>query len=416
MNLMIIPGKIKQSLSQVTIVQEIVKFVTNKQLIQLKWLSDLKLVSHSRGWNYQTSQSSAIQRCEPSKTISEDILGNINTGKKIFKNHRENNLAKAEMLYSSLYAVTRYPVPETFICEMSDVFLLVPNGGILTNQLEIVTQSAARNTINPPLYIHSYPNKNDCLSGTYVSFLGLWGDIHYSHWLLDILPRVSLLKHLSSNLQDDLQFIVPNQLQTYHIEALTLLGIPQERWISMPNGVYRLEKFVLCHAAERSMVVNGKHFSEVRNSLVKAVIGSEINSKVTRRVYISRRNSRRKIINEEELMPVLDKYGFEVYCCEKMSLKEQIRLFSETEVVLGAHGAGIHNQIFCNPGAKIIEIYNPIWVYHGTFRIANLMNHEHWHTFGEDTGAENSIYMNPNKLDKVLSYALRQNDFIEKIY
>jgi len=40
-----------------------------------------------------------------------------------------------------------------------------------------------------------------------------------------------------------------------------------------------------------------------------------------------------------------------------MSVLEQIELFSNADVVIGTHGAGLANILFCKPNTKVIEIF-----------------------------------------------------------
>ena len=39
-----------------------------------------------------------------------------------------------------------------------------------------------------------------------------------------------------------------------------------------------------------------------------------------------------------------------------MTFLDQINLFSEAEIVIGLHGAGLSNHLFCQPKTKVIEI------------------------------------------------------------
>ena len=45
-----------------------------------------------------------------------------------------------------------------------------------------------------------------------------------------------------------------------------------------------------------------------------------------------------------------------MYKPELLSFKNQINLFENSSVIMGAHGASLANIIFCKPRTKIIEI------------------------------------------------------------
>jgi capsular polysaccharide biosynthesis protein len=56
------------------------------------------------------------------------------------------------------------------------------------------------------------------------------------------------------------------------------------------------------------------------------------------------------------LRTILEKYSFEIVPLESLSFKEQIKLFSEAKIVLGLHGAGLANVVFCNKQVQLCEI------------------------------------------------------------
>ena len=62
----------------------------------------------------------------------------------------------------------------------------------------------------------------------------------------------------------------------------------------------------------------------------------------------------RKLVNSDELLLKLK--GWETVVLEKLSIKDQMKTFAEASHVLAAHGAGLTNLLWCQPGTKVIEI------------------------------------------------------------
>lgn len=62
----------------------------------------------------------------------------------------------------------------------------------------------------------------------------------------------------------------------------------------------------------------------------------------------------RRITNSDELLLKLK--GWHTVSLETMSIEDQMRVFAESTHVLAAHGAGLTNLLWCNPGTKVIEI------------------------------------------------------------
>lgn len=77
-----------------------------------------------------------------------------------------------------------------------------------------------------------------------------------------------------------------------------------------------------------------------------------------RRLFFSRGGSKiRRLLNEEVLWEFAKAHGFERFEARADNHAEQVRNFSDADIVIGVHGAGLGNLLFCKPGAKIIEIF-----------------------------------------------------------
>ena len=99
-----------------------------------------------------------------------------------------------------------------------------------------------------------------------------------------------------------------------------------------------------------------------------------------RRVLISRqRSSRRRCLNEDQLFAVLASYGFEMHCLEDLSVIQQLRLFSETAIFVGAHGAGFSNLVACAPQAAVIELMPRPGAFSHYYVIADVLGLSHGH-------------------------------------
>ncbi len=75
------------------------------------------------------------------------------------------------------------------------------------------------------------------------------------------------------------------------------------------------------------------------------------------KIYVRREGANyRKILNEADLITKLRKQGFEIINPQHFEILEQIKIFSNAEVIVTPHGSSLTNIIFCNQGTKIIEI------------------------------------------------------------
>ena len=84
--------------------------------------------------------------------------------------------------------------------------------------------------------------------------------------------------------------------------------------------------------------------------------------KIKNKVYIDRSNTisnhspQRLISNEDEIKKYLLKNNFIFVKLHETKFREQINLFHNAECIVGLHGAGFVNVVFCKPGTKIIEL------------------------------------------------------------
>jgi capsular polysaccharide biosynthesis protein len=60
--------------------------------------------------------------------------------------------------------------------------------------------------------------------------------------------------------------------------------------------------------------------------------------------------------NEGSIVAELQQRGFEIVTPDILSLAEQVRLFRDASLIVGPHGAGMTNIVFCEPGTIVYEL------------------------------------------------------------
>ncbi|MGE0736765.1 MAG: DUF563 domain-containing protein [Alphaproteobacteria bacterium] len=187
------------------------------------------------------------------------------------------------------------------------------------------------------------------------------GDNRYYHFIVSTLPSLRWYR----DLQLDEPILLPHLhdgLQQVSAEATALvleaLEIPPERVLRRRD----VESKVFPYAILTPVLYNSERTVEFYRSVLLDRLERQrqlANFPSDRRfVYISRRNAvRRKIENEEEIIASIQALGFYVAYCEEMSFIDQVSLFSQARVIVGAHGAGFVNAAFAKPGASLIEMF-----------------------------------------------------------
>lgn len=97
----------------------------------------------------------------------------------------------------------------------------------------------------------------------------------------------------------------------------------------------------------------------VLNKIKPLILGD--NGPMSPRFYINRKTRRLK--NELQVQQYLRSEGFDILNLEDLSLDQQIFLFSNAREIIGFHGAGLTNIVFCHSETKIIEIVDADCVY-----------------------------------------------------
>lgn len=233
--------------------------------------------------------------------------------------------------------------------------------------------------------------------GNYCTLIFYWG-LGYYHWYNDVLS--TLFENLEL-LPADTRFIIPADAASYHLEALDLLGIGPDRRVAFDGSeVWILENLWFQPPAAHPDDQTPGAMSWLGRTL-SAAVPVEATEKPLR-LYVSRRLARtRGITNEEELLPALHQHGFTVIATENLSLREQVRLFRNAEVIAGPHGAGMTNMIFSPAGASVLELFSADNIRRCYWTLSHELGHSYSFLIGEPVRGqshESGIRVDANQL------------------
>ena len=240
------------------------------------------------------------------------------------------------------------------------------NYGRYPNIPTIIINSKIRNNI---VFSKGTPRKLKNLNGSVLSLLtGGGGNNNYWHWLFDVLPRFGLCSKII-NLNEIDYFLLPSLLKKFQKETLDCLNIPQNKRISSEKFRHIKAKELIM--TDHPLVTSGnatKDNLNIHNWIISWLKANFLNpniiteQKIKNKVYIDRSNTisnhspQRLISNEDEIKKYLLKNDFIFVKLHEISFREQVNLFNNAECIVGLHGAGFVNVVFCKPGTKIIEL------------------------------------------------------------
>lgn len=218
---------------------------------------------------------------------------------------------------------------------------------------------------------------------------------NHSHWLTAHLPKLLLLRRLDA-LADAL---LPTNLTPVMESSLRLVGLD-------PGQFARFDPSRLLEV-KRLTLIGTDRFRPELLQLVPEACGLQAAPRGSRRVFISRAAAtRRRLINEDEIWPMLRAAGFERVEMERLGFDAQVSLMRETGVLLGPHGAGLTNMMFCPPGTHVIEIADLSFPNPNFYALACGTSHHYWLVPGEGRGdthpLEKDLHVEPAALRDVL--------------
>jgi len=201
----------------------------------------------------------------------------------------------------------------------------------------------------------------------------------YFHWFVEILPRFVFLLDWFDHI-DDTNLIIERVPNGWQVRALELLGIlPENILYGTNHPLFVKELLVPPHSHQRVDNI-GVFVPSMLESLRCRILRSKLRTGDSNQwkpnIYISRRKAvGRRVTNEKELIQKLSRLGFGAYCLEDMTLDEQISLFSQAELIVAPHGAGLTNILWAK-NATIVELFGAYWN-PSFFTLANILNHRY---------------------------------------
>jgi len=220
------------------------------------------------------------------------------------------------------------------------------------------------------------------IDGTVAVLSGLSGNVYF-HWMVDILPRLEILRQSKVDFDKIDGFLVNSIAQPFQRETLSLLGISPSKIIESDRHPHIQAKQLIVPSFSGSIGwLQPRALNFLREEFLKQ-IPSPI-SHYPERIYISRAKSRyRHLLNEQEVIDYLAKFGFQSFVTESLSVVEQIALFYHAKIIVAPHGSGLTNIIFCQKGAKVIELVSPHYLRPYYSIISQLLGLEHYYIIGE---------------------------------
>lgn len=178
---------------------------------------------------------------------------------------------------------------------------------------------------------------------------------NYFHWCTQALPVIFIgLNRQHSRVKS---FFVLPKLNKWQLESLELLGCTESmRYIVDKNDrQYYFKTVEFCDILTGSAAFSLSNVARHTYSALREAVPRGSHSR--RKLYVSRTDASTRVMrNERELMDAIVKLGFEIVVPGNYSFSQQVDLFRSADFVVGPHGAGLTNIVFCDPDTVVYEI------------------------------------------------------------
>ena len=214
-------------------------------------------------------------------------------------------------------------------------------------------------------------------------FFFIYNTDNYFHFLYDSLPYLISFFELKKELPKlKLLMQLPNpqkeEMYRFVLEFLEILGITDQDIVIADteteySSVYISTSYT--HDIDSNLPPRKEIFDFYKQ--IVNIVKKKYGSKTTpQKLYISRRSwlhndfsnigtnytTRRKLVNEDELVNKLIKEGFEEIFAENLTTIEKIQYFSNATHVVGAIGGGLANVLFSKVTTKLKAIISPTFL------------------------------------------------------
>lgn len=195
-------------------------------------------------------------------------------------------------------------------------------------------------------------------------YLGHYMGGHYGHFITETLSTFWIFEENPGKAFDYFlfhPFVFGETIPAYVQFCLDRFGIPADKIVFVGSRALAFEELLV---PERLFRLN--HSADPRSRWTYQQIAQAARPPAipSPRLYLSRRrfsrtNFERVVANEVEMELEFQHRGYRVLYPETMSFEDQVALYSRAEKVAGISGSGLHNSLFMQPEAKVIELGDP---------------------------------------------------------
>lgn len=301
-----------------------------------------------------------------------------------------------------------YGLPMPFVCELENARLYGSDAIGFTNEGKIIAETTVplEKSIIYTLADRFFSNPMSTSTALELdlacSLVTHWTG--YFHWILESLTRIQGLEHYIQQTGRKPKLIIPSNPPDWMLESLSLVGYEPDRCIRWNYSKAQVKRLVVPSFRRNEGFVFSPAACNWLRERVLSNLPEANNEKVSYSpyIYISRQDAeKRRVVNLGAVMKALAPMGFVSYTLSDMNFSEQVRLFSQAEVIVAPHGAGLTNMIWSKQNPIIIELFSKFYTNPVYYALSKTLNFEYGSCQCEPKGED--YIVNVNKLQKIIN-------------
>lgn len=234
----------------------------------------------------------------------------------------------------------------------------------------------------------------------------------YFHWTVETLTRLEGVEAYRERTGEKPKLIVGPNPTRFQLESLALLGYDRNDLIEWDATYGKVDELIVpsvrreLNPGETSPVAHQWLHERMREAAANEV--SNDTTDASNLVYISREDADyRQVLNEDEVLEMLEPYGFEKYVLSDRSMAEDVSLFSQADVIVAPHGAGLTNVLYSDD-ATVIELFRSNYVQPVYYVLSKQLGLEYRYQLCEYEGTD--IVVDVDTLDSIVADVIDQNN------
>ena len=186
------------------------------------------------------------------------------------------------------------------------------------------------------------------------------------HWTLESLPKLLALESTGYTGS----YIIPSvaHAESVIMRSLRMFGIDPGRLL-LSGPTYRVKLLFLPQRLSGFSLAENMPLSDFLRQRLLEAVGVLDGSK---RLYV-RRIGRRRVLNEDDILPVLKDFGFETMVPEGLDLTDQWRCMTNVDCSVMVHGANSTLSLLQKPGSAAVEMFGNRYVSYNNLHAARLL-------------------------------------------